>query len=46
MIVCEGPVRYSVRPWADQKIRGFLDHPGILTILETRYFKCAVLECL
>ena len=41
-----GPVRYSVWPWADQKIRGFLDHPGILTIPKTRYFKCAVLECL
>ena len=44
--VREGPVRYSVRPWAGQKTRGFLDHPEILTIPETRYLKCAVLECL
>jgi hypothetical protein len=41
-----GPVHYSVRPWAGQKTRGFLDHPEILTIPETRYLKCAVLECL
>ena len=41
-----GPVRYSMRPWAGQKTRGFLDHPEILTIPETRYLKCAVLECL
>ena len=46
MILREGPVRYSVRPWAGQKTGGFLDHPGILTIPETRYFNCAVLECL
>jgi 23S rRNA G2069 N7-methylase RlmK/C1962 C5-methylase RlmI len=44
--VREGPVLYSVRPWAGQKTGGFLDHPEILTIPETRYLKCAVLECL
>lgn len=46
MIVCEGPVRYSVRPWAGQKTGGFIDHPEILTNPETRYLKCTVLECL
>jgi 23S rRNA (cytosine1962-C5)-methyltransferase len=46
VIVRGGPVRYSVRPWAGQKTRGFLDHPEILTIPEPRYFKCAVMECL
>jgi 23S rRNA G2069 N7-methylase RlmK/C1962 C5-methylase RlmI len=46
VIVCEGPVRYSVRPWAGQKTGGFIDHPEILTNPETRYLKCTVLECL
>ena len=46
VIVCGGPVPHSVRPWAGQKTRGFLDHPGILTIPATHYLKCAVLECL
>ena len=31
-----------VREWRGQA----LDHPEILTIPETRYLKCAVLECL
>ena len=31
-----------VREWLGQA----LDHPEILTIPETRYLKCAVLECL
>ncbi|HEX2107840.1 MAG TPA: hypothetical protein VHF70_00990, partial [Rubrobacteraceae bacterium] len=46
VIVRGGPARYSVRPWAGQKTRGFLDHPEILTFPETRYLQCAVLECL
>ena len=44
VIVRGGPVRYSVRPWAGQKPLGFFDPPEILTIPETRYLKCAVLE--